>query len=49
VRNASRKQALETIEMLVAFGEEERRAAVPYGLSDLVADRSIPRLVLYQG
>ena len=34
--------------MLVAFGEHERRAAVPYGLNDLLADRSIPSLVVYQ-
>ena len=34
--------------MLVAFGEDERRAAVPYGLNDLLADRSIPSLVVYQ-
>ena len=46
--NACRKQTLETIEVLVAFGEDDRRPAVPDGLNDLVADRSIPTLVVYQ-
>ena len=32
----------------MAFGEDERRAAVDYGLNDLLADRSIPSLVVYQ-
>lgn len=48
MRNAWRKHALETIEVLVAFGEDERRAAVPYGLNDLLADRSTPSFVVYQ-
>ena len=46
--NAGGQKTLETIEVLVAFGEDERRAAVPYGLNDLLADRSIPSLVVYQ-
>ncbi len=48
VRNACGKHTLETIEVLVAFGEDERRALVPYGLNDLLADRSIPSLVVDQ-
>ena len=48
MRNACGKHALETIEVLVAFGEDERRSTVPYGLNDLLADRSIPSLVVYQ-
>jgi hypothetical protein len=48
VRNACRKHTLETIEVLVAFGEEERRASVADGLNDLLTDRSIPSLVVYQ-
>ena len=48
MRNACRKHTLETIEVLVAFGEDERRASVPDGLNDLLADRSIPSLVVYQ-
>src|SRR6476646_3670026 len=43
-----RKQTLETIEVLVAFGEDERRTSVPYGLNDILADRSIPSLIVYQ-
>ena len=48
MRNACGKHTLESIEVLVAFSQDERRATVPYGLNDLLADRSIPRLVVYQ-
>ena len=48
MRNTCRKHTLEMIEVLVAFGEDERRASVPYGLNDLLADRSIPSLVIDQ-
>ena len=48
MRNACRQRTLETIEVFVAFGEDERRASVPYGLNHLLADRSIPSLVVYQ-
>ena len=40
--------SLEAIEVIVAFGEDERRAAVAYGLDDVVADAPIPRLVVDQ-
>jgi hypothetical protein len=48
VRNACGKHTIETIDVLVAFGEDERRASVPYCLSDLLADRSIPSLVVHR-
>ena len=48
MRNACGKHTRETIEVLAAFGEDERRAAVPYGLNDLVANRSIPGVVINQ-
>jgi hypothetical protein len=42
------EHTLETIEVLVAFGQDERRASVPYGFNDLLADRPIPSLVVHQ-
>ena len=48
VTNARGELAFETLEVLVAFGEYERRSTVTYCLDDLVADRPIPRLVIDQ-
>ena len=48
VTNVRGKDALKTIEVLVAFREHERRSPVTHGLHDLVADSSIPGLIINQ-
>jgi hypothetical protein len=40
--------AIETDEVLVAFGQHQGRSAVTHGLNDLVADHLIAGLVFYQ-
>ena len=46
--NVRGKHTFKTIEVLVAFREHERRSPVTNGLHDLVANSSIPGLVINQ-
>ena len=48
VRDARGERAFETIEVLVSFGQHKWRSARTDGLSNLLADHSIARLVLHQ-
>src|SRR4029077_15540808 len=48
MRDISGEPAREAIQMLGAFGQDERRAAFAHGLDDVVADELIARLVLDQ-
>ena len=46
--NPGGKPALEAVEVIVALGQHQRRAAVAHGLQHVLADPAIPRLVLHQ-
>jgi hypothetical protein len=46
--NARGKKTLETIEVLVPFGEHERRSTVTHGLNDFLGNPSIPSLVIHE-